>query len=58
MEKNEITPSLRQEAHRSMSDIDKADVKHIETGRVGVSALEDENLMSGESQERVGGLRI
>jgi len=53
MEKNEITPSLRLEAHQTTSDFDKADITHIETGRVGVSALEDETLMSGESQERV-----
>jgi hypothetical protein len=53
MEKNEITPSLRLEAHQTSSDFDKADITHIETGRVGVSALEDETLMSGESQERV-----
>lgn len=49
MEKNDITPNLRLEP----SDLDKADVTHIETGRVGASALEDETLMSGESQERV-----
>jgi len=53
MEKNEITPSLRLEAHQTTSDFDKADITHIETGRVGISALEDETLMSGESQERV-----
>ena len=53
MEKNEITPSLRLENHQTSSDFDKADITHIETGRVGVAALEDETLMSGESQERV-----
>jgi hypothetical protein len=54
MEKNEITPSLRLDAHHTTADFDKADITHIETGRVGLSALEDETLMSGESQERVG----
>ena len=53
MEKNEITPSLRLDDHQTTSDFDKADITHIETGRVGVAALEDETLMSGESQERV-----
>jgi hypothetical protein len=55
MEKNDITPSLRLENHRTASDLDKADITHVEASRNGVSALEDETLMSGESQERVSG---
>lgn len=53
MEKDEITPSLRPEANRTTSELEKATVTHVEKTRLGVSALEDETLMSGERQERV-----
>lgn len=53
MDKHEITPSLRPEVERNTSDLEKATVKHVERSAPGLSALEDEALMSGESQERV-----
>lgn len=53
MDKQDITPSLRPEVNRTTSDLEKATVAHVERSRPGVSALEDEALMSGESQERV-----
>jgi hypothetical protein len=53
MGKDEITPSLRPEANRTTSELEKATVAHVEKTRLGVSALEDEALMSGERQERV-----
>jgi hypothetical protein len=56
MDKQDITPSLRPEVNRTTSDLEKATVAHVERSRPGVSALEDEALMSGESQERVGPL--
>lgn len=53
MDKHDITPSLRPEAGRTASELEKANVKHVERSAPGFSALEDEALMSGESQERV-----
>lgn len=53
MEKNDITPSLRPEANRTNSDLEKATATHVERTGPGVSALEDETLMSGERQEKV-----
>jgi len=50
MEKNDITPSLRPES----TELEKKDVTHVESTRMGIAALEDETLMSGETQERVG----
>lgn len=56
MDKQDITPSLRPEVNRTVSDLEKATVKHVEQSRPGISALEDEVLMSGERQERVSSL--
>lgn len=52
MEKNDITPTLRPEANRTNSELEKATATHVERAAPGVSALEDETLMSGERQEK------
>ena len=54
IEKNEITPSLRPEANRTNSELEKATATHVERTAPGFAALDDETLMSGERQEKVG----
>lgn len=53
LEKHDITPSLRLEASGTDADLEKVTPTHVEHPAPGVSALEDEALMSGERQEKV-----
>lgn len=54
----DTTPSLRADGDRTDSELEKGTDKHVEHAGSGLSALNDETLMSGESQEKVSRLVV